>query len=76
MSKQVYITVARGALHSDGQLHRTNKYVLALPAHLVKEAMFRKVSVQASYIPSPKVIDVLEVCDIKQWLRECIEDIH
>ena len=35
-----------------------------------------KTSLQASYTPSPNVIDLLEVWDIKQWLGECIEDIH
>lgn len=35
-----------------------------------------KSSFHASYSPSPKVVDLLEVWDVKQWMRECIEDIH
>lgn len=35
-----------------------------------------KASFLSSYTPSPKVLDLLEVWDIKQWLKESIEDIH
>ena len=35
-----------------------------------------KLSFHSSYTPSPKVRDLLEVWDVKQWMRECIEDIH
>ena len=35
-----------------------------------------KASFHSSYTPSPKVLDLLEVWDVKQWMRDCIEDIH
>ena len=35
-----------------------------------------KYSFHSSYTPSPKVCDLLEVWDVKQWMRESIEDIH
>ena len=35
-----------------------------------------KASFHSSYTPSPKVLDLLGVWDVKQWMRDCIEDIH
>ena len=35
-----------------------------------------KASFLSSYTPSPKVLDLFEVWDIKHWLKESIEDIH